>query len=131
MLRNILYIGDDNLIYWIDNDKRKIRLSYFKNVENSKFYLGAFTKVDDMKDSVRNAVLTSIVQKSKYYNHSYFWFYDYNLGYVYNYYNKGQKLDAKYILEKDRLNSSNIILKKYLENKADNESSSIYNFYKI
>ena len=63
MLRNILYIGDDNLIYWIDNDKRKIRLSYFKNVENSKFYLGAFTKVDDMKDSVRNAVLTSIVQK--------------------------------------------------------------------
>ena len=130
MLRNILYIGDDNLIYWIDNDKRKIRLSYFKNVENSKFYLGAFTKVDDMKDSVRNAVLTSIVQKSKYYNHSYFWFYDYNLGYVYNYYNKGQKLDAKYILEKDRLNSSNIILKKYLENKADNESSSIYNFTK-
>ncbi len=130
MLRNILYIGDDNLIYWIDNDKRKIQLSYFKDIENSRFYLGAFTKIDDMKDSMRNAVLNSIVQKSKYYNHSFFWFYDYNLGYVYNYYNKGQKLDAKYILEKDRINSSNIILKKYLNKSVENESSSIYNFTK-
>ena len=130
MLRNILYIGDDNLIYWIDTDKRKIRLSYFKNVDNSKLYLGAFTKIDDMRDSTRNAVLNSIVQKSKYYSHSFFWFYDYNLGYVYNYYNKGQKLDAKYILEKDRLNSSNIILKKYLNKSVNNESSDIYNFTK-
>ncbi|PLY06413.1 MAG: hypothetical protein C0625_09755 [Arcobacter sp.] len=130
MLRNILYVGDDNLIYWIDNSKQKISLSYFKNVDNKDWYLGAFTKIDDMKDSTRNAVLTSIVQKSKYYNDSYFWFYDYNLGYVYNYYNKGQKLDAKYILEKDRLNSSNEILKKYQNEVVENKSSSTYNFTK-
>ena len=60
MVKNIEYIGDDNLIYWIDNEKRKIRLSYFKDVEDKDWYLGAFSKVDDMKDSTRNAVLNSI-----------------------------------------------------------------------
>ena len=130
MLRNILYIGDDNLIYWIDNDKRKIRLSYFKNIENSELFLGAFTKVDDMKDSMRNAVLNSIVQKSKYYKHSYFWFYDYELAYVYNYYNKGQRLNIKDILEKDRLNISNKILEDFVNSNIQNESPSIYNFTK-
>ena len=130
MLKNIFYVGGDNLIYWIDNNKRKISLSYFKDVGNEDLYLGAFTKIDDMKNSTRNVILNSIVQKSKYYNNSYFWFYDYDLGYVYNYYNKGHKLDAKYILEKDRLNTSNEILKKYQEEIVDNKSSSTYNFTK-
>ncbi len=115
MLKNILYIGNDNLIYWMDKDRRKIRLSYFKNIEDKDWFLGAFSRIDDMKDSIRNVILTSIVQKSKYYNNSYFWFYDYDSGYVFNYYNKGQRVDAKYILEKDRLNSSNKILRKYKE----------------
>ncbi len=130
MMKNIEYIGDDNIIYWIDNDKRKIRLSYFKNIENRDLYLGVFSKVDDMRDSTRNAILNSIVQKSKYYSDSFLWFYDYDLGYVYNYYNKGQKIDAKYILEKDRLNSSNAILQKYIKNEQIDVSSDIYNFSK-
>ncbi len=105
-------------------------MSYFKDIENKNWFLGAFSKIDDMKDSIREALSNSIVQKSKYYNESYFWFYDYDLGYVYNYYNKGQKLDAKYILEKDRLNSSNEILKKYKKNEDIQKSSNIYNFTK-
>ncbi len=129
MLKNIAYIGSDNLIYWIDSDKRKIRLSFFKELENEDLFLGAFSKIDDMKNSTRNAILNSIVQKSKYYKDSYFWFYDYNLGYVYNYYNKGQKIDAKYILDQDRLNSSNEILKKYINNETT-ISSDIHNFSK-
>jgi PAS domain S-box-containing protein len=130
MLRNFLYIGDDNLIYWIDNQKRKIRLSYFKDIENKDWFLGAFTKIDDMKDNIRAELINSIVQKSKYYNESYFWFYDYDLGYVYNYYNKGQNLDAKYILEKDRLNSSNEIIRKYKISDEINSSLNTYNFTK-
>ncbi|QKF83286.1 PAS domain-containing sensor histidine kinase [Halarcobacter ebronensis] len=130
MLRNISYIGVDNLIYWIDKQKRKIRLSYFKLLDKQGLYLGAFSKIDDMKDTTRRVIQNSIVQKSKYYNDSYFWFYDYDLGYVFNYYNKGQKLDAKYILEKDRLNSSNVILKKYRQKEIQEESVNTYNFIK-
>ena len=130
MLKNILYIGNDNLIYWIDKTHHKIRLSYFKDVENKNWYLGAFSKIDDMEDSIRKVILNSIVQKSKYYNDSYFWFYDYNKGYVYNYYNKGQKLNAKYILEQDRLDSSSQILQKYISSHEINKSHSIYNFTK-
>ncbi len=63
MLKNILYIGNDNLIYWMDKDRRKIRLSYFKNIEDKDWFLGAFSRIDDMKDSIRNVILTSIVQK--------------------------------------------------------------------
>ncbi len=130
MLKNILYIGDDNLIYWIDNEKRKIRLSYFKNIENNNWFLGAFSKIDDMKDNIRTALLNSISKKSKYYKDIYFWFYDYDLGYVYNYYNKGQKLESKYILENDRLNSSNKILEKYKKNIDVDKTPNTYNFSK-
>ena len=130
MLRNISYIGVDNLFYWIDKQKRKIRLSYFKLLEKQGLYLGAFSKIDDMKDSTREVIQNSIVQKSKYYSDSYFWFYDYDLGYVFNYYNKGQKLDAKYILEKDRLNSSNVVLKKYRQKGIKQRNIDTYNFVK-
>lgn len=130
MIRNISYIGVDNLFYWIDKQKRKIRLSYFKLLDKKGLYLGAFSKVDDMKESTRKVIQSSIVQKSKYYNNSYFWFYDYSSGYVFNYYNKGQKMEAKYILEKDVLNSSNVILKKYSKNKEEPINVDIYNFRK-
>ena len=33
MLRNIKYIGDNNLMYSIDNQKKSIQLSYLKNIE--------------------------------------------------------------------------------------------------
>ncbi|WP_417325555.1 PAS domain-containing protein [Halarcobacter sp.] len=130
MLENILYIGDDNLIYWIDKTNHKIRLSYFKDIENKNWYLGAFSKIDDMEDSIRKVIINSIVQKSKYYSDSYFWFYDYNQGYVYNYYNKGQKLNAKYILEQDRFDSSSQILRKYITDNEVNKSHKTYNFTK-
>ncbi len=119
MLKNIEYIGDSNLIYWIDKDKRKIQLSFFRNIENTPWFIGAFSKIDDMKNSIRKALLNSIVQKSKYYDDSYFWFYDYNLNYVYNYYNKGQKLNSKFILEQDIENSSKNILKRYKRNRQN------------
>jgi PAS domain S-box-containing protein len=130
MLRNISYIGVDSLIYWIDKQKRKIRLSYFKFLDKKGLYLGAFSKIDDMKDSTRKVIQNSIVQKSKYYKNSYFWFYDYDKGYVFNYYNRGQKIEAKSILDRDILYSSNIILKKDTKKIEDSKSSDTYNFRK-
>ncbi len=128
ILKNIQYIGDSNLIYWIDKEKRKIQLSYFVNIESKSWFLGAFSKIDDMENLTRLTIIDSIYEKSKYFDDMYFWFYDYDLGYVYNYYNRGQKLDAKYILEKDRLNSSNEILRKY--NNQESNMSEIYKFAK-
>ncbi|XOB61985.1 PAS domain-containing protein [Campylobacterota bacterium DY0563] len=130
MLRNISYIGVDNLFYWIDKEKRKIRLSYFKLLDKKDLYLGAFSKVDDMKETTRKVIENSIVQKSKYYNNSYFWFYDYNSGYVFNYYNKGKKFDIKYILKNDTMNSSNEILEKYNKDMDDTSSVDTYDFRK-
>ncbi len=130
MLKNIQYIGDSNLIYWIDKEKKKIQLSFFKSVNNRPLFIGAFSKVDDIKNSTKNSILDSIFQKSKYFKDSYFWFYDYDVGYVYNYYNKGQKIDVKYIFEKDRLNSSNEVLKKYKKYSTEVQLDSIYNFSK-
>lgn len=83
-----------------------------------------------MENSIRQVVLQSIVQKSKYYADSYFWFYDYNQGYVYNYYNKGQKLDARFILEQDRRDSSSEVLRKYLQNNEISKNHKIHNFIK-
>lgn len=42
MLKNIEYVGDNNLMYWMDNDKKNIQLSYFKNLKNVNWFIGAF-----------------------------------------------------------------------------------------
>jgi len=58
MLKNIEYIADKNLIYWIDNKKRKIQLSYFLKVK--EYYVGAFSKIDDMKIITKQTILKLI-----------------------------------------------------------------------
>ena len=95
MLRNIQYIGDDNLMYWIDNGKKNIQLSYFKFIKSKNLFLGAFSQVDDMKKLTKKAILDSIFVKSKTLENAYFIFYDEKNKEVYNYYGKGKKLNVK------------------------------------
>ncbi|AXX93528.1 hypothetical protein CPU12_12800 [Malaciobacter molluscorum LMG 25693] len=123
MLRNIIYMGDENLIYWLDNQRKKIRLSYSKKVTFKNWVIVAFSKVDDMEALTRKAILNSITSKSKAYEDSYFWFYDYANKYVYNYYNQGNKIDEKNLLKQDRIN-----FLKYKNLKFEDDN--IYNFNK-
>jgi PAS domain S-box-containing protein len=76
MLRNIEYIGDNNLMYTIDNQKRNIQLSYIKKIDSLDLYIGAYSKIDDMKVLTKKAIEDSIKAKSKTLNDSYFYFYD-------------------------------------------------------
>ena len=76
MLRNIEYIGDNNLMYTIDNQKRNVQLSYIKKIDSLNLYIGAYSKIDDMKILTRKAIEDSIETKSKTLNDSYFYFYD-------------------------------------------------------
>jgi PAS domain S-box-containing protein len=85
MLRNIKYIGDNNLMYSIDNQKRNIQLSYLKNIDFLNMFLGAYSKIDDMKFLTKEVILDSIYSKSKTLNNSHFYFYDLNEEKVYNY----------------------------------------------
>ena len=43
MLRNIEYIGDNNLMYSIDNQKR-ISIKLYKNIDFLNLYIGAYSK---------------------------------------------------------------------------------------
>ena len=92
MLRNIEYIGDNNLMYSIDNEKRNIQLSYIKYIDFLNIYIGAYSKIDDMKLLTKNAIFDSIVAKSKTLNSSYFYFYDIQEEKVFNY-NMSEKLE--------------------------------------
>ncbi|SKB68682.1 PAS domain-containing protein [Malaciobacter marinus] len=125
MLRNIIYMGDENLIYWLDNQKRDIRLSYFQKIESKNWIIGAFSKIDDMQALTRKTIENSIVSKSKAYENAYLWFYDYENGYVYNYYNKAHKIDEKNLLEEDRVNFS-----KYIKKDFEKLEDETYNFRK-
>ena len=91
MLRNIQYIGDDNLMYWIDNAKRDIQLSYFKSIESKNLFIGAFSRIDDMKMLTKKAILDSITAKSKTLQNAYFIFYDMKEKMLYNYHGEGKK----------------------------------------
>ncbi|WP_121628133.1 PAS domain-containing protein [Poseidonibacter antarcticus] len=95
MLENIQYMGDNNLIYWIDNEKQNIQLSYFKYVKGKELFLGAFSKVDDMTFLTKKVILDTIQAKSKDINNGYFTFYDKNKGTVFNYYGKGEVKEVK------------------------------------
>ena len=85
MLRNIEYIGDNNLMYSIDNQKRSIQLSYIKYIDFLNIYIGAYSKIDDMKVLTKKAILDSIIAKSKTLNNSHFYFYDVHENSVFNY----------------------------------------------
>uniref|UniRef100_UPI0040478D56 PAS domain-containing sensor histidine kinase n=1 Tax=Aliarcobacter sp. TaxID=2321116 RepID=UPI0040478D56 len=85
MLRNIRYIGDNNLMYSIDNQKRNIQLSYLKNIEYLNLFLGAYSKIDDMKFLTKKAIEDSLVAKSKTLNNAHFYFYDMNENNILNY----------------------------------------------
>jgi PAS domain S-box-containing protein len=92
MLRNIEYIGDNNLMYNIDNQKSNIQLSYIKSIDLLDLYIGAYSKIDDMKVLTKKAIFDSIVAKSRTLDNSYFYFYDVNEGKVFNY-KMHEKLD--------------------------------------
>ena len=90
MLRNIRYIGDNNLMYSIDNQKRNIQLSYLKNIEFLNMFLGAYSKIDDMKLLTKEVIFDSIYAKSKTLEDAHFYFYDMNERTVFNYYMKDE-----------------------------------------
>ena len=63
-------------MYTIDNQKRNIQLSYIKKIDSLDLYIGAYSKIDDMKVLTKKAIEDSIKAKSKTLNDSYFYFYD-------------------------------------------------------
>ena len=95
MLENIKYMGDNNLMYWIDSEKQNIQLSYFKYVKEKELFLGAFSKVDDMTLLTRKVIHETIRAKSKNIKNGYFSFYDKNKETVFNYYGKAEDKKIK------------------------------------
>ncbi len=108
MLNNIQYMGDNNLMYWIDNKKQNIQLSYFKYVKNKELFLGAFSKVDDMNLLTKKVILDTILAKSKNINNAYFCFYDKNKKTVFNYYGKGKELFIEKIRNFDAIKNKSL-----------------------
>lgn len=52
-------------MYSIDNEKRNIQLSYIKYIDFLNIYIGAYSKIDDMKLLTKKAIFDSIVAKVK------------------------------------------------------------------
>jgi PAS domain S-box-containing protein len=90
ILHYIEYIGDDNIMYWLDVDKRAIKLSFFRKLKNVYWMIGSFSKVDDMKALTLKAIMDSIYNKSKSMQGSYFYFYDEENKKLVNYDNNGE-----------------------------------------
>jgi PAS domain S-box-containing protein len=109
MLRNIEYIGDNNLMYNIDNQKSSIQLSYIKNIDFLNLFIGAYSKIDDMKVLTKKAIFDSIVAKSKTLDNSYFYFYDVNEGKVFNYKMDGKLNDVKNILDFEKESKNDLV----------------------
>ena len=106
ILKNIHYIGKENLQYWIDNKRRKIQLSYFESIEGTDLYIGLFSKVGDLKLLARELMISSIPSKSLAID-GYYWLHDYRNEFVYNFKNKNQMVKIKELSNslKDELKS--------------------------
>lgn len=108
MLRNIKYIGDNNLMYSIDNQKRSIQLSYLKSIDFLNMFLGAYSKIDDMKLLTKEVILDSIYAKSKTLGNSHFYFYDLNEKKVLNYYMKNELKDVNEIKDFEEVSKNDL-----------------------
>ena len=108
MLKNIRYIGDNNLMYNIDNQKRNIQLSYLKNIESLNIFLGAYSKIDDMELLTKKVILDSIYSKSKTLPNAHFYFYDINEGTVFNYYMKDNLKDVSEIENFEQISQNDL-----------------------
>lgn len=108
MLKNIRYIGDNNLMYNIDNQKRNIQLSYLKNIESLNIFLGAYSKIDDMELLTKKVILDSIYAKSKTLSNAHFYFYDINEGTVFNYYMKDTLKDVSEIENFEQISQNDL-----------------------
>ena len=108
MLKNIRYIGDNNLMYNIDNQKRNIQLSYLKNIESLNIFLGAYSKIDDMELLTKKVILDSIYSKSKTLPNAHFYFYDINEGTVFNYYMKDTLKDVSEIENFEQISQNDL-----------------------
>ena len=108
MLKNIRYIGDNNLMYNIDNQKRNIQLSYLKNIESLNIFLGAYSKIDDMELLTKKVILDSIYAKSKTLSNAHFYFYDINEGTVFNYYMKDKLKDVSEIENFEQISQNDL-----------------------
>ena len=108
MLKNIRYIGDNNLMYNIDNQKRNIQLSYLKNIESLNIFLGAYSKIDDMELLTKKVILDSIYAKSKTLPNAHFYFYDINEGTVFNYYMKDTLKDISEIENFEQISQNDL-----------------------
>lgn len=115
MLRNIEYIGDNNLMYSVDSQKRSIQLSYIKYIDFLNIYIGAYSKIDDMKVLTKKAIFDSIVAKSKTLNNSHFYFYDIYEKEVFNFNMSGKIEDEKNIknFEEESLKDFSYTFPKY------------------
>lgn len=131
MLKSIHFLGNENLQYWLDKRKRNIRLSYFEEIPQLGWHIGAFSKVDDMKDLLKESIIKSLFKKSKALN-NYFWFYDYRNDVIYNYNNNGKVEDYTSIINTFDTEESNDILRYYHDNKKGNNAfhENIFNFAK-
>jgi len=131
MLKNIHTLGNENLQYWIDKERQNIRLSYFEEIPEFKWYFGAFSKVDDINGLLKHNITKSLGKKSKGLNY-YFWFYDYGNELVYNYNNRDDVETYKDLINTYNPEKSKQILEDYHNIENDNNvlHEDVYNFPK-
>ena len=130
IVKNIIALGDENIQYWMDKQHRSLRLSYFEEIENLGWFVGGFSKLDNIKNETKRAIFESILTKSKVIN-GHFWFYDYLNNIVFNYYNKARAFDLEDIL-KDNQDDEKILNLYYRHpDLLSNSIDSIHNFTKF
>ncbi|OUR71016.1 hypothetical protein A9Q76_06260 [Arcobacter sp. 31_11_sub10_T18] len=129
ILRNIQFLGNGNLQYWLDKNKRNIRLSYFEEIKELGWYFGAFSNVDDMSILLKKSIIKSLSAKSKGLD-NHFWFYDYKTDLVYNYHNFGKVDTYENVMEMFNTDESKRILKYYHDQRRNNITltNKVFNF---
>lgn len=130
ILQNIHSLGNENIQYWVDSKKRSIRLSYFEKIDSLGWYLGAFSKIDNIKLETKRAIFESVLTKSKAIN-GHFWFYDYINNVVYNYYNKAQVLDLDDVVKENKEDQKILNLHYKHPDLLNNKIETIHNFAKF
>ena len=129
ILKNIQFLGNENLQYWLDKNKRNIRLSYFEEIAELGWYFGAFSNVDDMSVLLKKSIVNSLDRKITG-SDNHFWFFDYSTDLVYNYNNYGKVESYEDLMGMFNADEEKKILKYYHDHRRNNITltKKVFNF---
>ncbi|WP_294965098.1 PAS domain-containing sensor histidine kinase [Sulfurimonas sp.] len=125
-LKYIYSQGDNNLQFWNDDVKKKVRLSFFDSIiiDGSKYYIGSFSTINSIKAITKALIIDAI--KTQKFN---IWFYDIISQDTFNFDNNNKMKKSNVLFREKKDNRAYEVLEHYFTDFEYNEKFKDHSYF--